>query len=394
MNQALNVLIFSKDPTLFESGTEVFGDTRKRHQYYAKALRSRCGLDSSIRIICYTPIAANYCVDELADGLTLYPTRSLHRATFLFDALRLLPHVLHNWQPDLVTVQTPWEEGTLGYLLCRLTGAKFLPQLHFDLFSEAWRQEHWLNSWRQWVALQLIQRADGVRVVSEVLKKKVIILLGISAKQVFVVPVGVNFMPVAGADDKESYKLKIDPALSGKLIVLFVGRFYAQKNLALWIEVAQQIANKIPSVQFLMVGDGLLFGEIRTLIQQKGLEKCFHLLGKVGHERLPEIYAASNVFLLTSHYEGYGRVVVESLLAEVPVVSTACTGPEDLIVDGVNGFLLPVGELQGLANAVSHLLKNPQKAKEMGRKGRERMLARFSQDLLIERLIDFWSTVS
>jgi len=389
----MNILIFGRDPTLFESGSQVTQDTRKRHQLYAKVLREHCGVDSTIRVICYTPVDAKYQVQQLEDGLTLYPTRSPHRATFLLGAIQLLPQVLRDWRPDLITVQTPWEEGTLGYWLSRLLGAKFLPQLHVDIFSEGWRQEHWLNGWRRWVASQLIRHADGVRVVSEVLKNKVIEHLQTPSNQVFVVPVGVNFSPVNSLSGKDLYKEKINLRLVGKPVVLFVGRFCDQKNLFLWVEVAQRVIDQLPDAQFIMAGNGSLFTKIRSLTEAKRLQDNFYFLGKVGYEKLPDVYAAADIFLLTSNYEGYGRVIVESMLAEVPVVSTACTGPEDLIIHGVNGFLLPVKDLCGLSNAVLSLLTDAQKAQQMGRAGKIYIQHNFSTQALIDKLIACWALV-
>ncbi|WP_339393213.1 glycosyltransferase family 4 protein [Nostoc sp. UHCC 0870] len=390
----MNILIIGKDPTVFENSPYVFGDTQKRHQNYAQVLQEHCGTNSSIRMISYTPRDSKYQVQQLQQGLTLYPTRSLHRSTFIIDVIRLLPSVLYNWQPDVITVQTPWEEGILGYVLSRILGVRFLLQLHFDLFSPDWQKEHWLNSWRKLIASQLIRRADGVRVVSEILQDKVVKFLNLSVKQVFVVPVGVNFTPANSLVDKNDYKAKLNPKIAGKPVVLFVGRICIAKNLPLWIEVASRITQYLPETQFIMAGDGLLLTDIQTLVAKKKLTDQFHFLGKVGYESLPEVYAAADAFLLTSHNEGYGRVIVESLLSGVPVVSTACTGPEDLIVDGINGFLLPLGDVTGLSNKVIKLLQDKQQAQSMGNVGRERMLAMFSNTSLAERLIECWLTVT
>ena len=255
--------------------------------------------------------------------------------------------------------------------------------------------EYWINGWRTWLGKQLIRRADGVRVVSEVLKEKVVKHLNLSDEQVFVVPVGVNFQPVDfHSSDKNYYKSRLNQQLVGKPVILFVGRLCPQKNLPLWINVASRVTEHIPDAQFVLAGDGILSSEIRGLVANQKLTDKFHFLGSVGYECLPEVYAAADVFLLTSHYEGYGRVIVESFLSGVPVVSTACTGPEDLIVDGENGFLLEVGDLVGLSDAVINLLQDKQKAESMGISGRDRMNEMFSNTVLAKRLIECWMTVN
>lgn len=388
----MNILILSKDPTLFESGSEVFGDTRKRHEQYARELRERVGSDCSIRIICYTPNKSKYQVEHLADGLALYPTRSVHRFTFLWGVFRQLPAVMHGWKPDVITVQTPWEEGVLGYLLSRLIGAKFILQIHFDLFSECWRQEHPLNKWRRLIAILLIKRSDAVRVVSKVLKKK-IQDLGISTDQIFVVPVGINFKLLNSGFEKDTFKEKISGRLVGKPVVLFVGRFYPPKNLPLWVEIAERIALISPEVRFVMAGNGPLFPKIRELVQEKQLSDRFYFLGNVGHEKLPEIYAAADVFMLTSNYEGYGRVIVEAFLSGLPVVSTRSAGPEDLIIHGKIGYLHDLDDKEGLVHSVLKLIKDANLRKTMGEAGKNRMENEFSSVNLVKKLVDVWETV-
>ncbi len=170
--------------------------------------------------------------------------------------------------------------------------------------------------------------------------------------------------------------------------MLFVGRFCAAKNLDLWVDVAHMVAQRESSVSFLMAGDGSLLPQIQQLVAQKGLTDRFHFLGSVGHEKLPEVYAAADVFLLTSHHEGYGRVIVESFLAGVPVVSTRSGGPEDILRTGVDGFLTSTPH--ELADAVLGLLADPEEATRMGRAGQRRMREEFSLEVLVPRLIGCW----
>ncbi len=384
----MNVLLIGSDPTIFQTGKAVFGDTRKRHLAYARQLREVCGPASQIRMMAYTPRGADYRVRELADGLTLYPTRSFHRVTFLPDLARLLPTVLHRWKPDIISPQGPWEEGTLAFFLARWLGAKYVPQLHADIFTESWRREHWLNPWRFFLGSRLIRAADGVRVVSQGLKRHVVARLGVAEEKVGVVPLGVNFTPVDPRTPKEDFKKQIASQLSGRKTVLFVGRFCAAKNLELWVEVAQMVAQRQPGVAFLMAGHGSLLPQIQQLVEEKGLADRFHFLGSVGHEKLPEVYAAADVFLLTSHYEGYGRVIVEAYLAGVPVVSSRSGGPEDIVRTGVDGFL--TAQPHELADAVLGLLADPEKAARMGQAGQARMREEFSLEVLVPRLVGCW----
>jgi glycosyltransferase involved in cell wall biosynthesis len=270
-------------------------------------------------------------------------------------------------------------------------GARFVPQLHFDLFSPDWAAEHWLNPWRKRIAKQMLRCAQRVRVVSEALRENVAKECGIPLSRILVAPVGVNFVRASG--DKREFKALISPSIAERKVVLFVGRLCAPKNLGLWVDVAQQLAKRHPDVAFVIVGDGPEEGTMRELVRSLGLDDHFFVLGRKMHEELPQIYAAADVFLLTSHYEGFGRVVLESMLSGVPVVSTACMGPEDLVEQGITGYLLPRGDTEGLIRAVSNLLADISKAETMGEAGRARAQAMFSLDTLTERLIDVWAGV-
>lgn len=386
----MNVLILGKDATLFESGRDVFSDTRKRHQLYARQLCRQAGAGSSIRLVTYTPKAEKYRTQVLEDGLSLHPTRSRGRAFFLFDLIAMLPGLLKDWKPDLVTVQTPWEEGPVGYFVGLVTGAKFLPQLHFDLYAPEWRREYWLNPWRKQVARRVMRGADGVRVVSEVLKQKVADDVGLAAERIHVSPVGVHFHPADRPRGRDPFKAALRPDLVGKPVVLFVGRFHSQKNLGLWLEAARRLLRDLPEARFVMIGDGPELDVVREAVVAMGLAPSFHLPGKLGHERLPEVYAAADLFLLSSDYEGFGRVLVEALMSGVPAVSTACTGPEDLIVDGENGFLTPKGDAEALCRAAKTILMDRALAARMAEAGSVRMRQEFSQEALADKMIKLW----
>lgn len=386
----LHVLMVAKDPSLFDPGTGVAADTRRRHQRYARAIRERFGAVSSLRIICYTLRSDRRRVEHLADNLSLYPTCSRHRSLFLAGVIRLLPVVLRGWRPDVITPQTPWEEGPVCFMLARALGARFLPQLHFDLFSTEWRGESWLNGWRQTLARELLAGADGVRVVSTSLGNKLEREVGVRRDRVHVAPVGVRFDPVDDGNDGDDFRRRISPDLVDRPVVLFVGRFYAPKDLPRWIGVARRIADAVDDVRFVMAGDGEERATVEATITRHGLEDRFHLLGAVGHRRLPEVYAAADVFLLTSSHESFGRVIVEAFLSGLPVVSTDCSGPRELVRHGVNGFLHSYGDDAGLAASVVRLLGDGSAARAMGARGREATASECDFDRQVARLVDCW----
>lgn len=388
----IKILIFSKDPSLFYDEKSVNpGDSRLRHIFYVNQLRQRYP-GSEIRVITYTPRKIKSRFEEPCDGFCLYGTRSIHRIMYMIDLVRLSILVLSKgWRPDIITVQTPWEEGVIGCFLSRILNAKFLPQLHFDLFSSEWIAESLLNPWRFFISKKVLKSADGIRVVSTLLSKKLVDNFSIDYDRIYVAPVGVNFSPIQCS--KRDAKLNLSGSLIDCSTVLFVGRVCSVKNLPLWVEVASIVSSSITNVRFIVVGDGPEMLSLKQKINDLHLQSKFILFGTQSHELMPTFYAAADVFLLTSHYEGFGRVVLESFLSGVPVVSTDCIGPKELIEDGENGYLCSSGDVKGLAGHIVDLLTNQAKAKSMGESGRKKILEKYSLTALTDRIIDTWADI-
>lgn len=385
----MNVLILGNDPTIFQTGDGVFGDARARHVQYAARLNERRP-GSTIRIISYAPASAGHLTQRLGDDLSLYPTNSKHRATFALDLFRTARTVLNGWRPDLVTSQSPFEEGLVGHSVARRVAAKFLLQIHFDFFSDAWLCESPLNRFRRRSGIFLVRRADRVRVVSQSVKNRLVQSMGLPEGRVCVVPVFLTFAPVDRGMVGDRCKTTIHPDIVGRPVVLFVGRFYPPKNLPLWIEVAEIVADRVPEARFVLAGTGPGLDQARTLVRGRGLEHRFHFLGKVGHKRLPVVYGASDLVLMTSNHEGMPLVLLEAYLSGIPVVSTRTSGPQEVIQDGQTGFLSPVGDSPALADSVVRLLRDRERARQMGEKGRELVRQRYDPDRLIDDLLACW----
>ncbi len=388
-DRVLKVLSLGKDPTIFAAanGTTT-GDARHRHLYYAQRLAERAP-GSEMRVVTYTRRGAGKLFDRPSASLTLYGTDSRSRATFVLDLKKRLRTVLADgWRPDVITSQEPWEEGLVAQGLARRCAARDVPQLHFDIMSDRWRSESVLNGIKRMLARRVFTRAAHVRVVSEPLKRSLVERWGVDAARISVTPVGVNFQRTSAS--REESRRRLDPSLAGERVVLFVGRLVAAKNLSLWLEVAKRVLSAHSATRFVVVGDGELRASLEARARELGISANVNITGNRPHGDLPDVYAAADVFLLTSHYEGFGRVVLEAMLAGRPVVATRCGGPEDLVVDGHNGFLAARDDADTLAARVCMLLADPSLAEELGARGARFAEERFGLPALADRLIDTW----
>lgn len=140
-------------------------------------------------------------------------------------------------------------------------------------------------------------------------------------------------------------------------VVGSVMRFCPEKAPDIFVSVARRVLGERPDTTFVLVGDGPLFRRTEKLIESQGLQDSFILTGS--RDDVENILPAFDVFLITSRTEGLPRVLLESLAAEIPVVSTDVGGIHELLRDGRNGILCDEGDVQSLSEGVCRLLDSP-----------------------------------
>jgi glycosyltransferase involved in cell wall biosynthesis len=170
-------------------------------------------------------------------------------------------------------------------------------------------------------------------------------------------------------------------------VVGTIAAFKPQKAPLDFVEVARRVRERIPAARFVMVGDGELRKEVERAAAKASLGDRLLLAG--WREEIPDLLRAFDVFLLTSRWEGLPKVVPQSLLSGVPVVATAVDGTREIVDDGADGYLLPPGDVAGLARRVSDLLAGDAAVNPHFK--RDRLLREFDQDEMVraqERLYE------
>lgn len=122
-----------------------------------------------------------------------------------------------------------------------------------------------------------------------------------------------------------------------RTIVGFVGRMSQQKNPLLLVDAFKLVQTRFPEAILAMIGDGPLLGAVRHRVSEHGLESSVHLLGK---RNAPELMKAFDIFALSSRYEGMPYVLLESINAGLPVVSTKVSGADSLVLHGISGYVV------------------------------------------------------
>lgn len=152
-------------------------------------------------------------------------------------------------------------------------------------------------------------------------------------------------------------------------LVAMIACFKPQKSPLDFVKVAKVVSDEISEARFLLVGDGILRPEIKELIGRLNIEDKVLMLG--WRRDIPEIMNCIDILVLTSLWEGLPRVFPQAMASGVPVVATEIDGAPEAIQSGVNGFLVSPRDIKEMAEKVIYLIRHPDKASEMGAKGRE-----------------------
>jgi glycosyltransferase involved in cell wall biosynthesis len=157
-------------------------------------------------------------------------------------------------------------------------------------------------------------------------------------------------------------------------ILTHVGRFAPPKNHALLIEAFARVRTSAP-LYLLLVGGGELENTVREQVAALGLESRVRFLGI--RADVAEILNASDVFVLSSRWEGNPMSVMEAMASGLPVVSTAVGGVPELVRDGETGLLVPSEDAEALAQAIQALVDDPARRQAMGAAARQHAVASF-----------------
>lgn len=157
---------------------------------------------------------------------------------------------------------------------------------------------------------------------------------------------------------------------SGDRIVLAVGRLVHQKGFDLLLRACARLSWLHQEWRLVILGEGPDRPVLERFCLAHGLEERVLMPGRLGN--VSEWYARADLFVLSSRYEGFPNVLAEAMAAGLPVVSSNCpTGPSDLVHNGVDGILVPVGDTDALAEALDLLMRNALLRQSLGATGRQ-----------------------
>jgi glycosyltransferase involved in cell wall biosynthesis len=353
----MKLLMYSTDRSLFDADSPV----RMR-------LQEQADLVTSLDVIVFTPVADKYKEFKLGRKLTVHPTASSSKFSYLPDAYRIGKNILTGAADTgkwLITTQDPFLTGVIGYMLSRKFKVPLHLQLHTDPWSREWRGERLRNTFEFLIARFLLSRAQGVRVVSQRVRTAVL-SLGVTPDKITRVPIWVDTAMfrdgVPNFDLHHTY-----PAFSR--IILSIGRLQPEKNYGKLIKTFAHLARIHDDVILLIVGSGPERERLTTLARTLGVEKSVVILPWA--RDVVSYYKTSDIYVQPSLYEGWGLAVIEAMSSGLPVVMTdvGCAG--EVIRDEETGLVVPVGSEDALLSALTRLLEDNSLRVTLAENGKE-----------------------
>lgn len=309
-------------------------------------------------------------------GAHVFPNRYFVRPIQLHNDIRALGPVfraIRKFQPDLVSAHST-KAGYAARLLCTLLGVKpVLFTAHGWAFT-AGRGDRARK--RLALAERLAARVTSkIICVSEHDRKLALHFQVGKPERLVTVHNGMNPSPLLAA---RGHRIRSELGLGREPIITFVGRLAPPKDPLMLLHACRMLPDDF---RVLVVGEGGLRDSVTDYAQRNGLASKLVLLGE--REDVPEILAASDIFVLPSNWEGLPLTIIEAMMAGLPIAATRVGGVPELVEDGVTGYLVPPQNAHALGEAIGKLLADSGLRQRMGKAGRRRALEQFSLDRML-----------
>jgi N-acetyl-alpha-D-glucosaminyl L-malate synthase BshA len=231
-----------------------------------------------------------------------------------------------------------------------------------------------------------IEGSNGVTAVSEFLKKMTVDEFGVT-NHIEVVP---NFIDLSEYCPTRAYKDASHFHAAGEKVLVHVSNFRPVKRVLDCVRVLEKVRKEAPAV-LLMVGDGPERASAQALARRLGVQEHVRFLGR--QDSAYEILACADVFLLPSELESFGLSALEAMGCGVPVIGYDAGGLPEVVRHAETGFLLPVGDVEGMAARTLELLKDDERRRQMGQAGRRRAMSLFNAERIVSHYERYYEQV-
>jgi starch synthase (maltosyl-transferring) len=224
---------------------------------------------------------------------------------------------------------------------------------------------------------------DGFVAVSNEVQEAMVDTIGPIGDRITIICNGVDVNRYGGPVDRASIRGQLGLKASARLIAV-VATLKEQKGHRYLVEAMRIVVSghrasrpaSRPDVHTLFIGDGVLRAQLQDQVKRLHLDQHVHFLGN--RHDVPELLAASDLFVLPSLWEGLAMVLLEAMASAKPIVATSVSGTNQVMIPNETGLVVPPGDAQALAEAILQLLSDPGQARTIGQAAKQHVQARYS----------------
>jgi glycosyltransferase involved in cell wall biosynthesis len=228
---------------------------------------------------------------------------------------------------------------------------------------------------------------NGFIAISEDVETAILQTIGPVRDKVAVICNGVDVRRYRRAADRVGIRRQLGVPEDACLMAV-VGTLKEQKGHRFLIEAAQEPLSQFPNLHLLFIGDGILRETLQARVRECRLDGRIHFLGN--RSDVPDLLAASDLFVLPSLWEGLPMALIEAMASGLPIIATAVSGSQQVMVPGQTGLLVSPGDASELREAILELLSNPKQAKIMGAAAQRRVETSFSATKQAEEHVELY----
>src|SRR3989339_739506 len=231
-------------------------------------------------------------------------------------------------------------------------------------------------------ARMLLAKADTVYNTTETYASTSPVMRNVSHR---VIPIGIFFDKI----DEIQKKLNLTPDKKNSRQILFLGRLAGNKGCDYLVKAMPKVLEKFPDTKLVICGDGEEKAHILDLVTQFNIGPSITFLGTATFDKLVELYYTSLAYVFPSinRLEAFGIVQLEAMANYTAVIASDIPGPNAVMNPGETGLLVPKQSPEAIAEAAIKLLSDPDKALEMGRKGRALVETKYSWKTIVQQVL-------
>src|SRR3989441_9606042 len=233
----------------------------------------------------------------------------------------------------------------------------------------------------------LVEQSDGIICCSNYMLDHIQHVLGAVKTKVRVIPNGVESSRFNGGRQPQLILAGIS---EDRKIILYVGRIVREKGIFTLLDALEKLRKQGKDVSLVFVGEGPLKEDLAKEVLWRRLSDRVKLVGFVDEQRLVSLYNSSDAFVLPSHYEPFGMVVLEAMASRIPVVVSDVGGLSEIVEDGITGVKVPASDPRALAEGILRVLDNPELAEQMTEKAYRVVQERYRWDMIAEKTIEVY----